>query len=218
MAGQAPREEEGVPNVLVGAAEKLMDAGMHHVRDPVDEDHDLVLQDLGRVGEIPDVAETEDGLHAPPGDHGVQRRAVAALHVEADDLGAGLAEPQGEQRADLDDRFLEDHRLHGLRNVLRPLVLRDAHRGQHPPPELLHDRLLGRQLRHHRSGVVPVVEAVALPHARAADLLLLVLLVADGHGLERVVPDSVQLGDHALDRRQHQLVRVAGEGHGPEAQ
>mmetsp|Transcript_17770 Transcript_17770/g.51856 ORF Transcript_17770/g.51856 Transcript_17770/m.51856 type:complete len:356 (+) Transcript_17770:202-1269(+) len=103
---EAPGQEEGVPDVLVGAAEVLVDAGVHHARNAVDEDHNLILQDLGGVSEVAYVAKTEDPLHPPTRDHGVQSRAGLPLHVLADDLGASLAEAKGQQRADLDDRLL----------------------------------------------------------------------------------------------------------------
>jgi hypothetical protein len=36
---------------------------MHDVRNIVNEEHDIFLQDLSHISEVPDVAEPEDGHH-----------------------------------------------------------------------------------------------------------------------------------------------------------
>mmetsp|Transcript_54683 Transcript_54683/g.144025 ORF Transcript_54683/g.144025 Transcript_54683/m.144025 type:complete len:404 (-) Transcript_54683:1144-2355(-) len=111
---EAPGQEEGVSHVPVRAAVELVGAVVDDTRDAVHKDHDVILEDFRGIGEVPDAAIAEDGLHLPPGDHGVQRGAVTDPHVLGNDPGAGLPKAEGEERADLDDCLLQHHRLHGL--------------------------------------------------------------------------------------------------------
>mmetsp|Transcript_23805 Transcript_23805/g.54386 ORF Transcript_23805/g.54386 Transcript_23805/m.54386 type:complete len:224 (+) Transcript_23805:706-1377(+) len=185
---QAPREEECVPDVFVGTAEELIDYRMDYTCDAVDKDHDLVLQNLSSVCEVPDVAEAEDGLHSPPGYHGIQRGAVSALEVLPDDLCTGLAEAQRQKRANLDDGLFQDHRLHRLRRLLGVPSHRSQH--HHPPPD-------GVPVAHDLSGQaargVAAVQGLPGPLLRSGNLLPVMLLIPNRHGLQGIVPNLFQL-------------------------
>ena len=56
-------QQEGVADVLVGRAAVQRHLHVHDARDGVDKFHHVLLQHLGRVGELPHVAEAEDGRH-----------------------------------------------------------------------------------------------------------------------------------------------------------
>ena len=132
--GELPDEQKGVADVLVGRAAVQRDLAVDDAGDRVDEAHDLLLEHLGGVGELPDVAKPKNAGDAPAGDHWVE--LPSRSHVARDDLGARVAEPHGQQGADLVDGVLQNPRLHQL------LALGD--------PARLEPRALGRErvLRH----------------------------------------------------------------------
>mmetsp|Transcript_2480 Transcript_2480/g.5670 ORF Transcript_2480/g.5670 Transcript_2480/m.5670 type:complete len:306 (-) Transcript_2480:167-1084(-) len=102
---------------------------MHNLGNLVDEDHDLVLEDLGAVGKILDLAISKNTVHHAAWDHGIDPGGVAPLHILADNLSSSLSKPQGKKTADLNDGLLQDYCLHGLLLLLAlpklrpPLVL-----------------------------------------------------------------------------------------------
>mmetsp|Transcript_25161 Transcript_25161/g.63837 ORF Transcript_25161/g.63837 Transcript_25161/m.63837 type:complete len:222 (-) Transcript_25161:1571-2236(-) len=212
MAGQAPGQQEGFTHVLVGTSEELGDAGVHDTGNAVHEEHHLVLQHFRCIREVPDVAEAKDAVHSPSRDHHVQRSAIAALHVLANDLSTSLAETECQEGADLDDGLLQYCRLHRLRHVPvsrvhmgRQLVLPALH----PLPQGVPRAPLGGQGHHRIRNLLPAV---------GCHLLKVTLVVAHRHGLQRVSPDFVQLRDHALNGRKHQLVGITREDQSSEAQ
>mmetsp|Transcript_97145 Transcript_97145/g.270310 ORF Transcript_97145/g.270310 Transcript_97145/m.270310 type:complete len:403 (-) Transcript_97145:1439-2647(-) len=184
---QPPDDEEGVTDVLVGGPVEVVNATMHDLTNLVDEDHDLLLQDLGGEREVADVAKADDGVHLVPGHHRVNPGAVPALHVLPDDLGAGFSEAQGQQATQLDDGLLEDDSLHGLPHLLQ--VAAQVH-------QLLELGHLGQLLL--ALGIL--------------DLLAPVLQVAQLYRLQRIVLDGLHLSNHALDGVQEQLVCVGIKG------
>mmetsp|Transcript_45141 Transcript_45141/g.119363 ORF Transcript_45141/g.119363 Transcript_45141/m.119363 type:complete len:539 (-) Transcript_45141:150-1766(-) len=190
-ARQAPDQQETVADVLVGGAVIIVDATVNYLTDLIDEDHDLLLKHLRRICEVPDVAETDDGVDLLPRHHGVDPRRPAA-HVLPDDLGARLSEAEGQEAAELDDRLLEDDRLHRLLHLFEVVALvKQLHAPAHSRKLLLSPGVL--------------------------DLLAAELDVAELHRVERVVLDCLHLRDHPLDRVEQELVCIAGEGHRPDA-
>mmetsp|Transcript_83807 Transcript_83807/g.260446 ORF Transcript_83807/g.260446 Transcript_83807/m.260446 type:complete len:691 (+) Transcript_83807:56-2128(+) len=186
-SGEAPDGEEGLADVLVGCAVEVVDATVDDLAHLVDEDHDLLPEHVGRQREVADAAEADDGVDLLPGHHGVHAGAVAAAHVLAYDLGAGLPEAQGEEPAELDDGLLQDDGLHGLLDLL------------------------------HAEGLVKELPDAAhvrepLPALRALLLLTSELPVAELDRLQGVVLDGLHLGDHPLYGVQQQLVGVHVEG------
>mmetsp|Transcript_60554 Transcript_60554/g.175347 ORF Transcript_60554/g.175347 Transcript_60554/m.175347 type:complete len:625 (-) Transcript_60554:809-2683(-) len=203
LLAHAPHDEEGLADVPVRGPVPGVDGAVYDLRQLVHEDHDLVLQDLGRVREVPDVAEAENGVDPAARDHGVDRRRVFA-HVLDDDLRPSLAESEGEQLPQLDDGVLQDLGLHRLLlDRLRPTA---AALGQ-PAPCLVPARV-SRQQR----------PALAHSLALLVQGALAVRLVAELHGVERVVPDLLHQRDHALDGLEHEDVRVPAKDHGAECE
>ena len=105
-----PHEEESVADVFIRGSAVKVHLHVDDLADGVDELHDALLEHLGGIGELTNVAEAEDGDDFLPRDHGVD--LAAAFHVLGDDLGAGFAESDGEEPADLGDGVLEHARLH----------------------------------------------------------------------------------------------------------
>mmetsp|Transcript_101202 Transcript_101202/g.241298 ORF Transcript_101202/g.241298 Transcript_101202/m.241298 type:complete len:306 (-) Transcript_101202:1267-2184(-) len=210
MARQPPGQKEGLPDVLVWIAEELVDAGVNHGCNSVDEDHDLILKNFGGICEVADVAEAKNRLNSAPWDHGIQSRAVAAAHVLANDLSARLSKAQCQQGPDLDDGLFQNHGLHGLRDGLRRRTpAPDALPHRQEPPNA---QTLALALR-FRISVFSLLAALEGSH-----LLPVMLLVANGHGFKRIVSDLVELRDHSLDGCQNQPVCILRKGHGSEAQ
>mmetsp|Transcript_80074 Transcript_80074/g.248509 ORF Transcript_80074/g.248509 Transcript_80074/m.248509 type:complete len:631 (-) Transcript_80074:970-2862(-) len=211
----APDEKEGLPHILVRGPEVLVYNPVHDLRDLVHEDHRLLLQHLRGDGEVLDLAVAVDGLNLPPRDHRVHADVVV-VQVVADNLTASLAEAQREQGTELDDRVLQDLRLHRLSLLLLlPDLLPpdDAPAPLHPPPRPRQLLLLAVEVRLDRlqEGAEAGAEAPGLHRARLLVELRAPLLVAQLDGVERVLPYQLDLVDHPLDRVQHQVVRVRAE-------
>mmetsp|Transcript_13064 Transcript_13064/g.27308 ORF Transcript_13064/g.27308 Transcript_13064/m.27308 type:complete len:208 (-) Transcript_13064:1954-2577(-) len=120
---QAPDEEEAIADVLVWGAVVVIHTPVHNLGDLVHEEHNFLLQDLGRIREVTDAAEAYDGANLLPGRHGLHTSAGATTHVLPDDLRAGLAKAQGQEAPEFDDGLLQHHRLHGLLHLLAKFVL-----------------------------------------------------------------------------------------------
>mmetsp|Transcript_83801 Transcript_83801/g.260416 ORF Transcript_83801/g.260416 Transcript_83801/m.260416 type:complete len:377 (+) Transcript_83801:423-1553(+) len=190
MAGEAPCQEEGLTHVLVRAAAKLAGASVDDRSNAVGEHRDLVLQDLSRLGEVPHGAEAKYALDCPPGPHGVEGGGQVALHALHDDLRAGLAEAESQQRAYLDDGLLQDNRLHGLGylvEVQRP----------HAVPQPGEVSVLFLVLCMDILGADRCdPDSVAFPPSCRR---LVLLLISHPYGRQRVSPDLVDPGNHPLD-------------------
>mmetsp|Transcript_121044 Transcript_121044/g.349723 ORF Transcript_121044/g.349723 Transcript_121044/m.349723 type:complete len:252 (-) Transcript_121044:1011-1766(-) len=215
VAGEPPREEERATYVVVGGAEVLVDDSMDDDRHSVHEDHHLVLQSLCDLSEVLEVTQAEYRINVSAWNHGVQIGCIVAFHVLGDDLGPCLAETEGEQRADLDDRLLEHDGLHGIRVAARLLRLLAAESAQrlheqlqaHANAGALRERLAALRDLVHGEGTYG-----ALALARKGLFRLAfgfpTLPVADGHRGQGIVPDLVDVGDHPLDGLEHILVGV----------
>lgn len=57
---QFPDKKESVPDVLIGRPEAQVDLCVNYLGDRVDEHQHSLLEDLGAVCEVPDIAESED--------------------------------------------------------------------------------------------------------------------------------------------------------------
>mmetsp|Transcript_60755 Transcript_60755/g.172694 ORF Transcript_60755/g.172694 Transcript_60755/m.172694 type:complete len:226 (+) Transcript_60755:1005-1682(+) len=121
-----PDHEELVAAVLVGGAVELVHHAVHYLGDLVHEGHDVVLQHLRCDTEVPDAGGTDDALDSGALHHRIHAGTVEHLHVVRDDVGPGLAEPQGQQGPQLDDRLLQDHGLHDLACGLLGLACDDV--------------------------------------------------------------------------------------------
>ena len=92
-------QQECVPNVLVGESSVKGDLHVHDFRDGVDKLHDILLQHLCRVRELPDVTEAEDSIHLQQAGasrmcthrdalhHGVLKAAILASDDDDDNEG-----------------------------------------------------------------------------------------------------------------------------------
>lgn len=77
--------------------------------DFVDEDQYFFLEDLGALGEVPDVAEAKDGCFLFAFDHGVH--IAGCNYVRADDFCACATEDCGEEGSYLDDGVADNSGL-----------------------------------------------------------------------------------------------------------
>mmetsp|Transcript_17831 Transcript_17831/g.51103 ORF Transcript_17831/g.51103 Transcript_17831/m.51103 type:complete len:722 (-) Transcript_17831:1178-3343(-) len=109
MAVDLPHEKKRVTDVLVGCTiprvRCLVNDGAHLVH----VDHDLLLQALGGVGEVANVAKPEHGLNLDTIAHWLNAAVVG--HVHGYDLGASLAEPDLKKLADLGNGALQQDSL-----------------------------------------------------------------------------------------------------------
>ena len=92
---------------------------MHYLANLVDKEHYPFLEDLSRICESSDVAETKDGYAFLTGQQWVY--VVTLTHVLSDDLGPGLTETYGKQSTNLIECILENLGLH--RRILLHLPL-----------------------------------------------------------------------------------------------
>mmetsp|Transcript_95233 Transcript_95233/g.213286 ORF Transcript_95233/g.213286 Transcript_95233/m.213286 type:complete len:263 (-) Transcript_95233:1127-1915(-) len=172
---------------------ELIRYAVHDLRDLVAERVDLRLQHLGGDAEVADANHPDDGADGSAWDHCVDAH-TRAPHVVGDDVGAGLAKPESEQRPELDDGLLQNHRLQGL------LPTRVAHAAK--------DQILDEAL--------PTVEVPLQEGLR--NLLRLELVVGHLHGDEWVVADGLDPGNHLLHRPEDESARVVRKHHRPENQ
>mmetsp|Transcript_83802 Transcript_83802/g.260419 ORF Transcript_83802/g.260419 Transcript_83802/m.260419 type:complete len:235 (+) Transcript_83802:815-1519(+) len=188
----APDDEEGLPVVLVRRPVVLVRHAVDDLCDHVHEGVDLRLQHLGRDGEVADPAHADDAVHPGAGNHRVDGHGLLALHVVSDDVGARLAEAEGEQGAELDDGLLQDQRLHRL-------LLALAARAVDEVLQYHHQLVLAQPLR-----------------LRLGYLLRPELVVGHLRRDERVVADGGHVPDHLLYGPHNEAVRVVGEQQRPE--
>mmetsp|Transcript_31942 Transcript_31942/g.71915 ORF Transcript_31942/g.71915 Transcript_31942/m.71915 type:complete len:247 (-) Transcript_31942:1399-2139(-) len=170
---------------------ELIDDAVHDLRDLIHEGHDLALEHLGRSAEVPDPGGADYALDARAIDHGINSGTIGAVHVVLNDVRTRLSEAKRQQGAKLDDRLLEDHRLHEL-------------------PRLLSAVTLARQrVDHPLKLALPLLALPLLVH-----LLDFELLISDLHRHKRALPEDFYLGDHVLNRVEHKRVRVVREEQG----
>mmetsp|Transcript_39839 Transcript_39839/g.104313 ORF Transcript_39839/g.104313 Transcript_39839/m.104313 type:complete len:255 (-) Transcript_39839:1682-2446(-) len=182
---QSPDQQESLSDILVRRPSIFIHNPVHNLRNLVDKNHHLVLEDLCGVRKILNVTVAEDAVDHAAGDHSVDARRVVALHILPDDLCTSLSEPQGQQAPNLDNGFLQNHRLH--RFVLLPTL----------PEFKLFDPFLLILLCQPQGGLLFSVGAVAQ---------------LDGsHG---GVPDHQQLAADSLDGVEHEVVGPSSQRHG----
>jgi hypothetical protein len=158
---------------------------MNYSSDSIHKDHDLLLENFGGVGEISDVAETEDRYDLLPWYDGVH--TTRALHVLSDNLGASLAEAQGEKRPNVDDRLLQHISLkHHI--VLSLLLVRLLSLATAPPPPFLSLALQVLQFLHR--------------------YLFIFFFLRCSQG---ILGNARDLLDHLLDGIDHELIAIGRE-------
>mmetsp|Transcript_8444 Transcript_8444/g.26259 ORF Transcript_8444/g.26259 Transcript_8444/m.26259 type:complete len:329 (+) Transcript_8444:796-1782(+) len=191
VLAHSPHNKEGVPDVAVGRTMPCVHNVVHNLCNLVYKHHDLVLQHLRRICEVPDVTEAEHGINLVARDHGVHCGTVV-IHVLPDDLRASFTESQREQLPKFDDGILQDLGFQSLHlDISSPMP----------------------------TSATPVL----VLSARAGRLLFLLLLlpvrlISQLHGVQWVVPNLFDLGDHPLDGLQHQHVGIVAEDHGANGQ
>mmetsp|Transcript_38125 Transcript_38125/g.83329 ORF Transcript_38125/g.83329 Transcript_38125/m.83329 type:complete len:207 (-) Transcript_38125:119-739(-) len=88
---QSPHQQESLSDILVRRPGILIHDAVNYFRDLIDKHHHLVLQDLGGIGKILNVAVAKDAVDHAPRDHSVDTRSVVTLHILPNNLCTGLS-------------------------------------------------------------------------------------------------------------------------------
>mmetsp|Transcript_28416 Transcript_28416/g.55674 ORF Transcript_28416/g.55674 Transcript_28416/m.55674 type:complete len:245 (+) Transcript_28416:608-1342(+) len=117
MFPATPGQQKSTAQIFARASKEFFAACMHKACNAIDEDQHFIPQHLRDSREMLNITEAEHGLHLPAWKHGVERGATVSLHGLADYFSTCLPKTEGQQRADLDDRLLQNCRFHWLRQA-----------------------------------------------------------------------------------------------------
>mmetsp|Transcript_10329 Transcript_10329/g.25509 ORF Transcript_10329/g.25509 Transcript_10329/m.25509 type:complete len:310 (-) Transcript_10329:450-1379(-) len=101
LVGDAPRQLERVPNILVRQTPVLRNALVYKIRNSIHKHHDIPLQRFGAVREAPDVAKPKDQVHALTRHHGTHLPPIP--QVDLDDVAPRLPKRNLQQVAELEE-------------------------------------------------------------------------------------------------------------------
>mmetsp|Transcript_100751 Transcript_100751/g.183751 ORF Transcript_100751/g.183751 Transcript_100751/m.183751 type:complete len:205 (-) Transcript_100751:1084-1698(-) len=85
VLAHAPNYQESVAYITIGSTMPRLYNCVHNLCNLIHKDHDLVLQYLCCVCEVPNVAKTKDSFHLVAGNHRIHSGTVV-VHVLANDL------------------------------------------------------------------------------------------------------------------------------------